>query len=64
MKPNELALATGRVQPIEDGTFAIIFKKADDTPTKRNEYGVRMTQAELAELLKDCQSALFSQFKK
>jgi len=63
MKPSELSLSAGRCEPQEDGTFAIIFKKTDDSVTLRNEYGVRMTSKELAELLKQCQSSLFNQIK-
>ena len=63
MEAKELPMSIGRCQSIEDGTFALIFKKTSNEVTKRNEAGVRLTASDLAELLKECQSALFSQFQ-
>lgn len=63
MKLNpKIALATGVVEPCEDGTFYIIFKKADNTPSKKNEAALRFTPQALAELLKSGQSAMLNKF--
>lgn len=51
---SNISMAKARVERSENNEFTLIFTKTDNSTTKRNEVGVRLTRECLTSLLYDC----------